>query len=119
MSYAAAIEEFPDWDTAYAPIIPSSWQETSWHNDTCPSWRAFPHEMPEIIEHWASIPILVVFVDFYDQSKREITDCEERFSARWDIGLGRKCTEVYAGNDWDELLRLVAVEIALAKEIKP
>lgn len=32
--------EFPDFDPATMPEIPSNWTDTSWDNDTCPSFAA-------------------------------------------------------------------------------
>jgi hypothetical protein len=36
MSYR---QEFPNFDPATMPEIPTGWEDISWHNDACPSLR--------------------------------------------------------------------------------
>jgi hypothetical protein len=36
--YAVTAREFPSFDLATMPDVPAHWEETSWHNDACPSF---------------------------------------------------------------------------------
>jgi hypothetical protein len=51
--------EFPDFPVGDMPKIPKGFEDTSWHNDTCPS---FYHEALE----WK------LWVDYAEQAQREI-----------------------------------------------
>lgn len=60
--------EFPD----YGPVdfaIPQGWDDTSWHNDSCPSWRN------------ESLG-LQLFADYADRAKRE-TPNDKRFALHY------------------------------------
>jgi hypothetical protein len=83
--------EHPEFDLATLPAIPENWEDTSWHNDTCPSWQA-PNG-------------LRIFVDYADPEQREIPECE-RFSVHHDTDGG---VDIIAfGDDWSEILLAVA-----------
>lgn len=49
--------EFPDMTAEELPAIPLTWEDTSWHNDACPTWSASPN--------------VGVAVDFADASKSD------------------------------------------------
>lgn len=79
--------EFPDFDAATMPAIPADWTDTSWHNDTCPSF---------------SVNGLRIFVDYADPAMREVPECE-RYSVHTDDD-GR---DICYGDDWAAVLRAV------------
>jgi hypothetical protein len=78
--------EFPDYDVSTLPAIPDEWLDTSWHNDTCPSWQVGPYR---------------VSIDYADPSEREF-DNTERFL----VSLEQDC--LLATNNWQEVLDYVA-----------
>lgn len=78
-------EEFPSFPTASLPSIPSAWEDTSWHNDACPSWCS-PTRLTQ------------VYVDFPEASEREFPEsC--RFTVTDDMG-----EVLYHGDVWEEVL---------------
>ena len=36
--YKLMAKEFPDYEQISLPLIPQGWEESSWHNDSCPSF---------------------------------------------------------------------------------
>ena len=91
--------EFPDYDTATLPPIPDDWEESSWHNDACPSFTA-------------SADRLHVFVDYADPAAREFRD-GPRFNVRGNMfgidgGDDDFTDELLNTDDWAEVLRFVA-----------
>lgn len=107
--FTQAMLEFPEWDVAYSPPIPSAWVETSWHNDACPSWRAYPtHELSDVEMQTARL--LVVFVDFLDPAQRDVGD-GPRYSVDWSNADGT-CCSIFGSDDWDQVLAHVADLIA-------
>lgn len=100
--YSLTAREFPDFDLVTMPTVPEHWSETSWHNDTCPSFQ--PCEG------------LRVFVDYADQSLSEWcempADQYRRFNVQRDRPEGwSDDDELYSGNDWNEALAAVEREI--------
>lgn len=79
-------EEFPDFLPSFLPSpLPTVWEDTSWHNDACPSWST-----PRGYH---------VFVDFPTPSERELPE-SKRFTV-CDIDTG----EVFLHTDvWEEVL---------------
>lgn len=59
--------EFPDYPLADMPTMPAGFVDTSWHNDTCPSF------------HNAALR-LTIWIDYVDVEKREFPENEGRFS---------------------------------------
>jgi len=71
--------------------IPSTWEDTSWHNDACPSFQ---------------FRNLRIYVDYFDLSDRE---CESEF--RFSVQLMSEEMEwlqcLLDSNDWNEVLKYV------------
>lgn len=69
--FAKMAAEFPDFDQATLPIIPSHWTEASWHNDACPSFQPpwAPQNMP-----------ISIYVDYADPKDREVPEKGPRYS---------------------------------------
>lgn len=80
--------EFPTYPLSSLPSIPFAWEDTSWHNDACPSY----HVGNEVY----------VYVDFEEASERVYPECEERFTV---FNTTTDAT-LYSGNDWEEVLRI-------------
>lgn len=59
MTHPLMAKEFPDFDQATLPTIPAGFEDTSWHNDACPS---FQHEGLG----------LHLFIDYADPDDREM-----------------------------------------------
>lgn len=38
MTLPRIFKEFPHFPIGYAPELPDGWEDTSWHNDECPSY---------------------------------------------------------------------------------
>lgn len=55
--------EFPDMPAADMPAIPAGFEDTSWHNDTCPSYSNAHYQ---------------IFIDYVDPAEREMS-CNPRF----------------------------------------
>lgn len=96
----------PDWPAMFAdyPVatmipIPESWTEESWHNDTAPSFSPCAGPMGEMAQVW---------IDYEDPAAREIPEAA-RFSFCRRDAIG-ELTALYAGDDYGELLRHVAIE---------
>lgn len=99
-------EVTPAWTTMFAdyPVatmipVPESWTEESWHNDTAPSFSPCSGPMGEVAQVW---------VDYEDPAAREIPEAN-RFSFCRRDAVG-ELAAIYAGDDYDELLRHVAIE---------
>jgi len=89
--------EFPDYDPATLPEIPADWQDHSWHNDACPSWRAKGDDASG----------LYVFVDYATPSQREMADGNApRFSVMHYADNGAERGEVFASDEWADVLRV-------------
>ena len=82
------------------PDLPPGWEDTSWHNDTCPSYRKGR---------------TMVFIDYPDPADREL-DTGHRFSAyaldeegcMYFTGDGSGEDDLLHTDSWDEVLRLFA-----------
>ena len=53
--------EFPDYALSDLPAMPEGFADSSWHNDTCPSFIDEAHR-------------LRIFIDYVDKAKRELPD---------------------------------------------
>lgn len=87
--------EFPDFDLSTLPAIPDDWQDTSWHNDTCPSF--------EVLPQW------VVYIDYADTALREFPEAPTRFSLQALRADGEFFTLVDT-NDWQAVLDRVDLQ---------
>ena len=85
-------EEFPDFDPSTMPAIPQNWEDTSWHNDACPSFNTGKGR--------------VVFVDFSDLSLREF-DGGKRFTVQADPEIHDHNETFLETDDWAEVLSFV------------
>lgn len=56
--YKRMAQEFPDYDQDTLPLIPAAWDDSSWHNDACPSF---------VIEDIG----VQVFIDYANAVQRE------------------------------------------------
>ena len=81
--------EFPDFVGVEMPRIPEGWEDTSWHNDACPSW---------------TVGGLHIFVDHDEPSKRECGSDSKRFTV-CDSDDG---DVVVHTDDWQEVLACLA-----------
>jgi hypothetical protein len=86
-------QEFPDFDPATLPAIPAEWTDTSWHNDTCPSFNAGNGK--------------VVFVEYADPAQREFADVA-RFTVHADPATVDSNDVLFESEDWAEILAFVA-----------
>lgn len=97
--------EFPDFDPASMPTIPDAFEDTSWHNDSCPSFRS------EALG-------LELFVDYLDPALREFPEMEERFTLHhWDDGQGDL---IVGASDWakvEEAIRPHLLAQAFAEKL--
>lgn len=84
--------EFPDFDATTMPDIPEGWADTSWHNDTCPSFRTFTG--------------FQVFVDYSDPTQRELPD-RPRFTVHADPEVVDGNEVLFETNDWQQVLEYV------------
>ena len=79
--------QFPEFDIATLPTIPSTWVDVSWRNDVCPSW---------VIGH------LRVWVDFADHKEREFED-----GNRFRVTDEDVYEIIFESNDWQAILQFV------------
>lgn len=106
---------FADYPVAEMMPIPAGWTEMSCRNETAPSFGPCTGPMGEAAQIW---------IDYEQQAKREIVESERfTFCRRDAIG---ELTVVYAGDDYDEALRHVAIEVLacdfahrLAQQLSP
>jgi hypothetical protein len=87
--------EFPDFAEADMPAIPAGFFDTSWHNDTCPSFTSDQLG-------------LTITVDYADPSKREYEGKYARFSVSpQDHGV--ECSgDSLTTDDWSEITAFVS-----------
>jgi hypothetical protein len=84
--------EFPTFDPATMPAIPATWLDTSWHNDTCPSFQC---------------GALRIFVDYAEPEHREIAE-----TPRYSVHLWEGDYPVLlVSDDWAEVLAFVAATL--------
>lgn len=86
--------EFPDYPVADMPTLPDTFSDTSWHNDTCPSFTS-------------DALGLIVWIDYSNPDDREFPD-GPRFGLMeqqngCELGCGLLETD-----DWDEVLTFIA-----------
>src|SRR5262245_52019198 len=91
--------EFPDFPAAEMPAIPFGFYDTSWHNDTSPSFTSDQLG-------------LLIWVDYLDPAKREYEGKYHRFSVQSQRN-GIECSGPFLNTDsWDEVLAFVAEQQA-------
>jgi hypothetical protein len=79
-------DQFPDFTDM--PDIPADWEDTSWHNDTCPSFE---------------VGAVRVFIDYANPVEREIIGDYPRFSV-----IDHDQNTIVATDDWATVLATVA-----------
>lgn len=84
MSY---LTEFPNFDGAYLPTIPTGFVDQSWRNDTCPSWQQGD---------------LWLFIDYAAPCLREMAETP-RYSLQRRTDEGDQF--IADTDDWQEILR--------------
>lgn len=82
-------KEFPDYPASDLPPLPEGFEDTSWHNDACPSLSN-------------DAAGLVVYVDYVDKAKRE-NEATERFTL---MTLGDFDVVVHT-DDWNVVLESI------------
>lgn len=79
--------QFPEFDAATLPTIPSTWTDLSWRNDVCPSW---------------AIGKVRVWVDFANPEEREFEDVNRFRVTDEDVA-----EILFESNDWQAILQFV------------
>ena len=87
-------QEFPDYPLADMPAVPAGFEDTSWHNDTCPSFR--DDELG-----------VVIFVDYADPEKRELHG--KRFLIARQPDPADTLQEIISTDDWAEILTAIKI----------
>lgn len=85
-------EEFPDFDPADMPAIPSDWADESWHNDACPSFYVGCDAIDE----------LRIYIDYADPDRREV-----KGNGRYIVLAGDDSECLLESDDWNAVLRFV------------
>jgi hypothetical protein len=110
--------EHPEFDAASLPVIPASWEDTSWHNDACPSFR--------VIGDADNGPFVRLWVQYPEQCDRE-SDAERFLLERNnDWGGSGPASYAYRGDDAAAMLAAAEVETLawtfadmLARDLEP
>ena len=88
------VTEFPDYDPATMPPIPTGWTDQSWHNDTCP--------------HFVTADSLwLVWIDYADITLREIQEPSPRFNVQVNPEVFDFNASVFESDDWLAILAFV------------
>ena len=85
--------EFPDYPPESMPAIPAGWIDTSWHNDTCPSFQVGENG-PQ------------VYVDYLNPARREIEGCP-RFTVIVYDENDEQMPPLLETDDWSAVLQLL------------
>ncbi len=86
--------EFPDFDVSTLPTIPVGFDDSSWHNDACPSFTKGD---------------LTLFVDYAEPTMRECGPDAPRFALVRHTSDGAMVT-VASTDEWARML--AAIEVA-------
>lgn len=90
---------FPDYPASDLPAIPSDWRDDSWHNDTCPRFTV-GNDRGRFVTVW---------IDYKNPHDREIAE-SPRFSVNVQSMIEDSWIDVFASDDWQEILDRVQVE---------
>lgn len=91
---------FTDYPRGTMMPIPAGWTEMSYRNETAPSFGPCVGPMGEAAQIW---------IDYEQPAKREVPEAERfTFCRRDPVG---ELTVIYAGDDYGEALRHVAIEV--------
>lgn len=77
--------EFPDYPANAMPALPDGWYDSSWHNDTCPSYTRGDERA-------------TILIDYPDAADREFS-CQARFVVMVDDVTSET-------DDWNEALAI-------------
>jgi hypothetical protein len=92
--------EFPDFAAEFMPPAVAGWEDTSWHNDVCPSFiasRARPENERDSLSVW---------IDYADPAQREFPQ-GGRFTAHRMDEVGNLVECLGSTNHWTRILRIV------------
>jgi hypothetical protein len=92
MTFLAA---FPDYPAADLPAIPAGFVDVSDRNDVCPSF-------------YNAALSLVIWCDYADHYKRDMGTESPRYSLNSTDECGAFESDIWAGDDWSELLAVLA-----------
>lgn len=82
---------FPDYPAADMPTIPAGFEDTSWHNDICPSFT-------DAINGYR------LFIDYADRAMREFDDATKRFTLYPLDEDGEQGEPLVETESWNEML---------------
>lgn len=85
--------QFSDYPRGDMPAIPAGWIDTSWHNDTSPSFQVATGPMGEPVQIW---------IDHPDRAQREVPGIARFLLTR--RGPDDDMEEIHAGEDWNDAL---------------
>ena len=100
MTYKTEFPDFGELDVA----VPSDFEDTSWHNDVCPSFRS-------------SSRGFLLYIDYADEEKREFPEDKARFTVERMIGDtftpdNSNVTTLLFTDDWNAVLALINFDFA-------
>ena len=101
--------EFADFPAADMPAIPQGWIDSSWHNDTCPSFQFLVGTEADSNYQFAR-----VWIAESDPELREYLDCP-RFTITFE---GNVFFAAFATDDWQEVLAYAVPRAYLAKRYR-
>lgn len=87
-------EEFPDYPAGEMPAAPEGFDDTSWHNDACPSFTS-------------DALGLTIFVDYPTPEDREFPDTRRFSVSSQDHGV-ETSGPCFDTDDWQEVLDFIA-----------
>ena len=87
--------EFPDFPAADMPTIPAGFEDTSWRNDTCPSFR--DDELG-----------VVIVIDYADREKREVRS-SSRFTILRQADPADTPRTILDTEEWSEILTAIKI----------
>lgn len=108
--------EFPEFPAADMPDIPEQWEDSSWHNDACPSFVVMKGG-----EGDSNFKLARVWIAESDPAQREFPE-SPRFQVSFEDGMRGAQDELngfsigIASDDWQEILNYVQIRCTLAAE---
>lgn len=106
LHYPLMAAEFPDFDQNTLPIIPPSFEDSSWRNDVCPS---FQHpvlgihlwvEYDKKEDRESGLPRFRL-----DQLEQVTVTVDGKEETSWEWPIDFTDTLIVEGDDWDEILQ--------------
>jgi hypothetical protein len=96
MEYHKLLSEFPQFAGESLPTMPLGFEDSSWHNDTCPSFSRY------LGDACGSV-FLIIFIEHSDPSQREFPETQRFSLMLMDCGTGDR-VHVVDSNNWDDVL---------------